>query len=320
MKFRLPLFILLLNCTFVIAQSELAKKGTITLANSQKITFNNIRLEHGKFVFIDVKSGSENSLPISEIKYIEDDHDSKIFTNKTVVDRTREADLKLEAEQKKLAQEEANTREIASRKALEEEKKALAFGLYPNGIYTSKENFINKKPTNSEELIPKEVNSLDKETYSGIPDECFFYYLSSDKKVKNAFAVSYRGHLYFQIGAILDHRNKTDRSQSNDHPNSFVRVKINGDNYYYTEADLANFWAEGFSYGVVGGAVGVALAASSITLKGIVWDIKNEEFNIFKSCTDFNDFIKDKYPEGVQPCKNHQADVVLIRKAIDKIK
>ena len=54
--------------------------------------------------------------------------------------------------------------------------------------------------------------------------------------------------------------------------------------------------------------------------KGIVWDIKNQEFNIFKNCKDYNDFIKDKYPEGVQQCENQQPDMLLVRKAIEKIK
>jgi hypothetical protein len=320
MKIKLLLGILLINCFVCFSQSELAKKGVITLADNQKIAFNNVRLQDGKFVFFDIKSGTESSLAISEIKYIEDDNDSKVFTNKTVVDRTREADLKLAAEQKKIAIEEETKKAAAFKQKLEDEKKALAMGLYPNGIYTTKEDFINKIPNNSDELVPKEVVDLDKSILYGIPDECFFYDLKSDKKIKNAFAVSYRGHLYFQIGAILENRNKTDRAQSNDHPNSFVKVKSYGDNYYYSEAELANMWAQGIAAGVGGVVVGVAVATTMNREKGIVWDIKNKEFNIFKNCLDFNDFIKDKYPEGVQKCDTQQPDIVLVRKAIEKIK
>lgn len=320
MKIKLSLIILLINCSVCLSQSELAKKGVITLADNQKIAFNNVRLQDGKFVFFDIKSGTESSLDVSEIKYIEDSRDSKVFTNKTVVDRTREADLKLAVEQKKLAIEEETKKTAAYKQKLEDEKKALAMGLYPNGVYTTKEDFLNKIPKNSEELVPKEVVDLDKSILYGIPDECFFYHLQSDKKIKNAFAVSYRGHLYFQIAAILDNRNKTDRAQSNDHPNSFVRVKSFGENYYYSEAELANFWAQGVAAGVGGVVVGVAVATTMNREKGIVWDIKNKEFNIFKNCQDFNDFIKDKYPEGVQKCESQQPDILLVRKAIEKIK
>lgn len=314
------LIAILLNCIACFSQTELAKKGMIILADNQKIAFNNVRLQDGKFVFLDVASGTEKSLGLSEVKYIEDDRESKVFTNKSVADKAREADLKFEAEQKKLAIEETARREAAYKKKLEEEKKALAMGLYPNGVYATKEDFLNKTPTNSEEIIPKEVADLEKSVLYGIPDECFFYFLQSDKKIKNSFAVSYRGRLYFGIGAILNNRNKTDRAQSNDHPNSFVRVRSFGENYYYSEADLANLWAQGFTVAGAGAIVGGAIANGMVKGKGIVWDIKNKEFNIFKNCQDYNDFIKDKYPEGVQECKNQQPDLILVRKAIEKIK
>ena len=320
MKSKLSLIILFLTCTICIAQNELAKKGTITLADNQKIVFNNVRLENGKFVFMDVRLGTEGILSISEIKYIEDENNSKIFTNKTVVDRTRETDLKFEGEQKKLAIEAETKKAAAYKQKLEDEKKALAMDLYPAGIYLTKEDFLNKIPKSTEELVPKEVVDIDKSVLYGTPNECFFYDLLTDKKVKNAFAVSYRGHLYFQISAILDNRNKTDRAQSNDHPNSFVRVRSFGNNYYYSEAELANLWAQGVAAGVGGVLVGVAVANSMITGKGIVWDIKNKEFNIFKNCQDYNEFIKDKYPEGLQQCKNQQPDMLEVRKAIEKIK
>ncbi len=320
MKSILSLIILFLNFSICIAQNELAKKGTITLADNQKIAFNNIRLENGKFFFIDVTLGTEGILSISEIKYIEDENNSKIFTNKTVVDRTLVNDLKFAEEQKKIAIESETKKAAAYKQKLEDEKKAFAMNLYSAGIYGTKEDFLNKIPTSSEEIVPKEVVDIDKSVLYGIPNECFFYDLQSDKKIKNVFAVSYRGHLYFQISAILDNRNKTDRAQSNDHPNSFVRVRSFGNNYYYSEAELANLWAQGVAAGFGGVVVGVAVANSMITGKGIVWDIKNKEFNIFKNCQDYNDFIKDKYPEGVQECKNQQPNMLEVRKAIEIIK
>lgn len=320
MKLKLPFLMLLFYTTACLSQTELAKKGIITTATNEKIAFNNVRLENGKFVFFDTKSGTESSLSISEIKYIQDDRDSKVFTNKSVVDRTREEDLKLEAEQKKLAIEAETKKAAAFKQKLEEEKKAPAMNLYPVGVYATKEDFLKKTPTNTEELVPKEVTDIDKSILYGIPDECFFYYSQTDKKIKNAFAVTYRGNLYFCIGAILDNRNKTDRAQNNDHPNSFVRVRSYGENYYYAEADLANMWAQGFAVAGAGVIVGGAIANGMINGKGLVWDIKNQEFNIFKNCQDYNNFIKDKYPEGVQVCENQQPDMLLVRKAIEKIK
>lgn len=191
---------------------------------------------------------------------------------------------------------------------------------YPEGVYRTKEDFINKKPFQKVELTPKGLIGLEKPTLTNITHNCFFYYTFSDEKIKDAFAISYKGHLYFQIYAILENRNKTDRAQSNNFPNSFVRVLLGGTNYLYTEADLANGWAQGLAVGGVGGAVGFAMSNKMIYGKGIVWDFKNNEFNIFKNCEDYNDFIKDKLPEGIQKCKKNQPDVLLIRNDIEKIK
>lgn len=316
MKSTLFLIILLLSCTICLSQSELAKKGTITLANNQKIAFNNLRLVDGKFVFFDIKSGNESILSLNEIKYVEDDKQSRVFTNKsveTIADTEKaEQDRNLAILRKQKANEDAK------RKIEEEERNSLK--LYPNGIYKTKEDFVNRKISSTYEVVPKGLIGFEKPVLNEIVDNCFFYYVSSDEKVKNVFAISYKGHLYFQIYSILENRNKTDRAQTNDFPNSFVRVISGGQNYYYLEADLANAWAQGIAYGGVGGASGAALANSMLRGKGIVWDIKNKEFNIFKNCQDYNDFIKDKYPEGVQECKKQQPNIVEVRKAIEKIK
>lgn len=317
---QLLFFLLLFHYTFCFSQNEtpLAKKGTITLADNGKIQFNNLRLANGKFVFMDIASSSEKELPISDIKYIEDEQMSRVFSNKTVIDKAREADLKLEEEQKAIALEESNKREIAYKKKQEADKKRLALGLYPPGIYKTKEDFIAKTPQLTNEVTPKGLVGFEKPTLYDIADNCFFYDTMSDEKIKKVFAISYKGNLYFQIRAILENRNETDRAQSNDFPDGFVRVLSSGQNYYYLELNLVNGWAQALAYN--GGVAGGAIEGSLHNQKGIVWDIKNSEFNIFKNCKDYNDFIKPLYPEGVQECKKQQPDILLIRKAIEIIK
>ena len=54
--------------------------------------------------------------------------------------------------------------------------------------------------------------------------------------------------------------------------------------------------------------------------KGIVWDFKNNEFNIFKSCKDYNRFIKGKSNTDIQNCTSHQPNMFEVRKTILKIK
>ncbi len=69
-----------------------------------------------------------------------------------------------------------------------------------------------------------------------------------------------------------------------------MKVIIEDENYFYTEVMLANIWAKGFAYNT--GAAGGAIVSTLNEGKSVVWDIKNQEFNIFKNCEDYNDFIK----------------------------
>lgn len=186
---------------------------------------------------------------------------------------------------------------------------------YPEGIYLSKDDFIHKRANTSNAITMRTLNikKVDSTLHNG-----YFYYLKTGKKVKKVFAISYKGHLYFQIKAILKNRNKTDRAQTSNFDNSFVRVILGGENYFYTEAKLVNQWAQGVAYNF--GAVGGIIASDLIKGKGIVWDFKNEEFNIFKNCKDYNEFIKEKSPNDIQKCEKHQPNMFEVRKAIDKIK
>lgn len=310
------LSILLCSSNAVFSQNTLAKKGTIVLIDDRYLVYNDIKLIDGKFTYIDVTSGLETQSSISEVVYVYDEKNSVLFTNRTLVEKLKE--------QKKITAEEEKRLFIENKVKQDEEREKLEFPkrlkLLPDGIYATLKDFLAQTPSSKENVVAKGLIGFDKPLLYAIEDNCFFYYANSDEKVRNIFAISYKGHLYFQIQAILNNRNKTDRAQTNDFPNSFTRVQSAGQNYYYLEAELANVWAQGLAYGAVGGAAGGAIAASNIKLKGVVWDIKNQEFNIFKNCSDFNDFIRDKYPNGVQDCEKHQANITQIREAIEKIK
>ncbi|MCH3882684.1 hypothetical protein [Tenacibaculum aquimarinum] len=186
---------------------------------------------------------------------------------------------------------------------------------YPEGIYVSKKDFINKKPSIFEEV---KMMNLKRQNIDSIIHNPYFYYPKNNRKVRKIFAISYKGHLYFQIKAILKNRNKTDRAQSTNFHNTFVRVIMGGENYLYTEAELVNQWAMGTAVNF--GIAGSVIANDLIKGKGIVWDFKNEEFNIFKSCKDYNKFIEDKAFDDVQECKKHQPNMMKVRRTIEKIK
>ncbi len=190
---------------------------------------------------------------------------------------------------------------------------------YPEGLYKTKEDFIKKVPSQQVDLVAKTLFWAKREVIDTIPDECSFFYKETDKKVKQMFAISYKGQLFIQAGSVLLNRDKKDKSQSTRAPYSFTRVLFGGENYLYLEMELANSWEQGLGYGL-GGAAGSVIAQNAIKGKGIVWDFKANQFNIFRSCNDYNEFIADKYAEGVQECKGKQPDILQVREAIDKIK
>lgn len=202
---------------------------------------------------------------------------------------------------------------------------------YPEGVYATKQDFMNKKPSSVQKLTKRGLYGFNKKIADDETPSCFFF-TEEESRLRNVFAVVYNGILYFNVKAILANRNKYDRAQESDFPNSFVRVLAGGNNYLYTEADLVNAWVKGLANsglgmgagGAIGGAIqGAAkgsIISSSMSGKGVVWDFKNEEFNIFKNCNDYNDFIKDISEEDIQKCERQQADIMLVRTAIEKIK
>ncbi len=181
------------------------------------------------------------------------------------------------------------------------------------------EVFVNKTPSDNKNLYKKGLYGLEKPMLEDEEQICFFFD-DKNSKLKNVFAVVHNGILYFNVKSILSNRNKNDGAQDSDNPNSFTRVLLGGDNYQYAEINIGNVWEKGFAYGAVGGATGSSLANLANSYKGIVWDYANNEFNIFKNCKDYNDFIKDKSPNDIQTCVNKQTDNVKIRIAMLKIK
>jgi hypothetical protein len=289
------LFIFMLFRLFTVSaqQKNFVSEGIITLKNNKTTGFEKLYIVGEKVAFKNVATNTQTVYLLADIYQIEDDAQHVIYKN---------------GERQKLAQV-----------VVPEVEDTLFKPRYPEGVYQTKEDFIAKKPSSTEQVRPKGLVGIDKPLLTTIEHACYFFDMA-DYKFKDVFAISYKGHLYFQVQAILDNRNKTDRAQASDFANGFVRVIMGGDNYLYTEADLSNAWAQGLAYGGVGGAAGGMMARSFVNGKGVVWDIKNKEFNIFKNCKDYNAFVQPLYPEGVQECKKQQADNWQVRKAMEKIK
>lgn len=299
---KLKLIYLFLFFSSVILGQEIpeTKKGFITLTTNQKYEFTNLKSVNNQVVFINVATKSEFIYFKNAVKLIVDEQENVVYKSQQFEEEER----------------------IKKEKGLTEKPKEILFKAnYPEGIYYTKEDFIKKTPNENPKIFAKDLTDYEDEELESIEDHCYFYYKVSEKKIKKVFAISYKGYLYFQIKAVIaiSNRNKNDNAQTNDLPHSFTRVIKGGDNYFYAEMDLANIWAQGTAIGV-GGASGYILSKEMINKKGIVWDFKNKEFNIFKNCKDYNRFIEKVHPESVQKCENQQPDITEIRKTIDIIK
>lgn len=294
------IFLFLLGlATNVGAQTQTpVAKGTLTLYDKRVVAFSNLRFVDNTVVFMNEETASEFTYFLKSVRTITDEAGNTVFSQPEENFAIGRVD------------------DTTAKQPLEDDGFFRLY--YPEGVYLTKAEFIAKRPGYTGAIVPKGIYGFTKPVLQSPEHNCYFYYGDTDERVRRAFAVSYKGHLYFSVYAILSNRNKTDRAQTNDTPNGFVMVMDGGNHYLYTEANLANAWAQGFAYNA--GVAGSVLAQSMVYGKGVVWDFKNEEFNIFKNCKDYNDFIKDKYPDGIQGCENQQPDVMKIRQAIARIK
>lgn len=301
---RIIMLLLALTGSVAVAQTVIPY-GTLVLKTDQRIDFVNLKLENGYATLNDVSTNKTVSYPMSSVKAIQGKAADPSQVQQNIASNNTPA-----------GHSKVDKFEVVDPDLTDGKFRPL----YPDGIYATREDFINKKPTSTVKIVPKTIDGFEREVLTRIANQCFFYYAGDDSKVKNMFAISYKGHLFFQLEAILKNRNKTDRAQTNSRFNQFVRVLMGGENYFYTEAELANQWEQGFAHGALGGAVGSAVAAGSVHTKGIVWDFENKEFNIFKNCKDFNVFIQDKLPGGNIECKRSQPAITDVRRIIDEIK
>lgn len=193
---------------------------------------------------------------------------------------------------------------------------------YPEGVYETKEDFVRKRNKNYP-LTAKSIEYRNKKKViykpeTGVPQSCLFYYTKNDEMVRDVFAISYGGEIYFQLNAIMEYANRKDRFQNNIHDYPFVQVLFSGGHYMYTEAPLADEWEQGLAMNA--GPGGYDMAVRMQLQKGVVWDLYKFEFNVFKNCKDFNAFIAPLYPEGVQQCTGKGANLADVRRAIKAIR
>lgn len=186
---------------------------------------------------------------------------------------------------------------------------------YPDGFYYTLDDFINKKPRPYPLLQKRMIYRERLLPFDSNENHIFFFTASDTMKLKNVFAVSFRGNLYIQQKYITKYAKKGNKNEEGNNPNSYHRV-LNDGKFFYLEGAFSNAWAKGLAYGS-GGAIGGIIGSSLDHLKGVVFDIEKIEFDFFKNCEDFNLFLTEQKVEEKVDCKDYS--ITKVREIIDRI-
>nr|WP_315026316.1 hypothetical protein [uncultured Chryseobacterium sp.] len=153
-------------------------------------------------------------------------------------------------------------------------------GDFPEGIYMTLEDVLNKTPSSKEEVYFKSSAEHDS---IHLPEKVFFYNKQNNQKLRKPLGVSYKGEMYFQTYRKYTH--SEDKSYEANVSSRFCKVLYYG-RFLYFEESLRNIWTSGIL-----SELNSRTHLMSGSNKGIILDLKNKEFNILQNCDDLNDFL-----------------------------
>ena len=181
-------------------------------------------------------------------------------------------------------------------------------GDFPEGIYMTMDDVINKKPSSTEEITLKISDKFD--FIKHLPDKAFFYFKATDKKVKLPLALSYKGEMYFQT--YRKYTNKKDKGYDPDEYSRYCKVTSYG-RFLYFEESMRGLWSKAFL-----GNLSPLTYSMAGNVKGIVLDFENKELNILRDCADLNDFLK-QHNILDKKCTSDEFTIGDLRTVIDEI-
>ena len=75
--------------------------------------------------------------------------------------------------------------------------KTINKGEFPEGIYMTIKDVMNRKPSSNETIYFKNAITIKNDTIKS-PEKVFFYFVKNNKKVLYPLAISHKGDMYFQ--------------------------------------------------------------------------------------------------------------------------
>ncbi|WP_334124171.1 hypothetical protein [Empedobacter brevis] len=160
----------------------------------------------------------------------------------------------------------------------------------PEGVYETIEDFYKKSPSSTEKLVGKEEGG---KFYENSNDLMAFNYSKSGDIIKNAFAIVYKGILFFGIKPSNKHESKRMKGAFaiTYSKNYYIKVKYATPEYFYTEISSI---PAGKAIGIMGSANYYGTSYSLMNSKyPFILVNKEQKFYTVKNCKRFNEYFKD---------------------------
>ena len=185
------------------------------------------------------------------------------------------------------------------------EQDVLSIFQYPKGIYLTKYDFESKTPNFTTNLITS-VND------SQIAYR--FEHADSGDKIKDAFAISDEENLYINIHSIIENFDQNAKGQSFDGGKYYLKVHFIGKHMFMSDYFSSNAAA------IFGGLSG---AMATRREKGILYFPQTRKFHLFKNYEEFEDYIKNNYPEKVFLLEKYTnpkiAEIIKIKSILEQV-
>lgn len=158
---RKILFFLFISLPFLSQAQEIPTpitEGVVTTTTNQRIAFKKLRQEGIEIVFYNVSTRSDYRYLPNSIKKIEDKEFNILYINPKF-------------------ENEPNIKE----KYVDPESKLFKPN-YPEGIYLTSDDFLNKTPSSTEKIFAGEVDEVDYDVSIDFSNNCNFYYDKNGKR------------------------------------------------------------------------------------------------------------------------------------------
>lgn len=189
-----------------------------------------------------------------------------------------------------------------------------------NCVYWTMEDFLEDKCDESE--IPYVDGIYDER--SGV-EKFVLKTKTKNKRLKKAFGALINGEMFYQIYPISRNLAKKDRIETSRNSSDFIRV-LSWGLYDYMEYSGENSSGSGSGIGIGGGGVSTGIGiglnlggGGNGRVRGLIFDPENQEFNVFRNCKDFNEFLLERHPQYAYECKKKKINLNQVRAIIEQI-